>query len=371
MPSFNRFLVAGLATVSLAAGACKPAADASTTEAPVRTVRAQPVGTGDVVNDIELVGELEGIEEVRVFSQVADRIRSLTVKEGEQVKAGDVLAVVNSDLQSEGVNQAQAGLEAAIANRDAVMDNLNRTRELARAGSATQSQLQGLEAQARAAEAQVRQANAGLGQAAAQRSRAVLRAPIAGVVAQVMVRAGDMAAPGQPILTIVRDHRVKAVFRAPERDFLKIREGFPVRLEPLADGSTQVDATVTVRGPVVDRMTRTGLVEVHMDNPDRKLLAGTSVRARIELARRENVVLVPSEAVMLTGETERTGKAIAFVTDGKVAQRREVQVGARQGGQMEIVDGLKPGELLVVQGAHFLRDGSAVRVVEQKKVSAR
>lgn len=374
MKPTTRIAIAALVP-ALFVAACKPkqdpeAAAAAAKEASTRTVRAAPVGTGDVVTEVELVGELEGIEEVRVFPMVAERIRSLAVKEGDTVKEGDVLAVVHAELQSEGVNQAQAGLEAALANKDAIMDNLKRTRELVQAGSATPSQLQTLEAQARAAEAQVRQASAGLGQASAQKSRSVIRAPISGVVTQVTVKEGDMAAPQQPILTVVRDHRVKAVFRVPERDFFKVREGQKVVLHPLADESANVEAQVTVKGQVVDRLTRTGLVEVHVDNAERKLMAGASVRAKVELGRREDLVLVPAEAVMLTGETERTGRAIAFVTDGKIASRREVKVGARQGDKIEIVEGLKPGESLVVQGAHFLRDGSPVRVAEEKQAAA-
>jgi RND family efflux transporter MFP subunit len=341
---------------------CKPAAPPSA-ELPVRTVRADTVGTGDVVTTVELVGELFGIEEVRVFPQVSDRLRSLPVREGQHVKQGEVLAVINADLQSEAVNQAQAGLEAAIAGRDSANDNLRRTRELVLSGSVSQSQLEALEAQARAAEAQVRQAAAGLGTASAHRTRAVVRAPISGVVAQLNFRAGDMVAPTGPLLTLVRDQRVKAVFRVPERDFLKIVEGQPLGLQPLADPGVRVAAQVTLKGPVVDRMTRTGLIEAHLDNEDRRLVAGSSVRGTVELERRPNVVLVPAEAVMLTGQTERTGLATAFVTDGKLAKVRQVQVGVRQGGQIEIVRGLSEGERLVVQGAHFLRDGSPVNVV--------
>lgn len=357
-------LLAIVALAAIGSGCKSKGDDAKGPEMPVRSVRAQPVGTGDIVTEVELVGELEGIEEVRVFPQVAERIRSIAVREGDTVKAGDVLAVVNADLQSEAVNQAQAGLEAALANKDAAMDTLRRTEELAKAGSATQSQLQAAQTQARAAEAQARQASAGLGSASAQRSRAVVRAPIEGVVTQLTVEAGDMASPAQPLMTIVRDHRVKAVFRVPEREFFRVRPGMKVALRPLADASLEVEGTVAMKGSVIDRMTRTGLMEVHVDNAERKLVAGSSVRARVELGRREGVLLVPAEAIMLTAETERTGRAIAFVTDGKTASRRDVKVGGRQGGEMEIVEGLKAGERLVVQGAHFLRDGSPVKVAE-------
>ena len=135
-------------------------------------------------------------------------------------------------------------------------------------------------------------------------------------------------------MTVVRDHRLKAVFRAPKRDFLRISEGLNVKVRLLADESTGADAKVSLRGPVVDRMTRTGLVEVHLDNAERKLMAGAAVRGTIELSRRPDVVLVPAEAIMFSGETERTGRAVAFLSDGKAAKRRDVKVGVRQEGMI-------------------------------------
>ncbi len=353
--------VLGVPAAAVAAEEAKPAAEKS--GMPTRPVSVTDVTTGSVIEGVELVGELEGMEEIRIFAMIPERIRSLTVKEGSVVKKGDVLATLMGDLQTEGVNQAQAAVEAAVANRDAIKDNLERTRALVKVGSATQSQLDGLEAQFRAAEAQVRQATAGLGSAGAQRDRVIVRSPIAGVVAQVQLREGDLAAAGMPIMTVIKPDRLKAVLRVPERNFLRVKQGMKVTLSPLADSQQKVEGTVTLKGPVVDRMTRTGLVEVHLDNADGALVPGSAVKVTIELARRENVVLVPAEAVLLTTETERTGKALAFIAEGEKAHRREVTVGVRQGAELEIRDGMKPGDKLIVQGAHLLRDGNPVKVI--------
>lgn len=361
-------VVLGLVALGLTASGCSGKSEAARSDGadalPTRTVRVSPVGLGSVIETVEVMGELQGIEEVRVFAQVPERIRNLAVKEGDQVKAGQLLATIWGEAQTEGVNQAEAGLEAALANRDAVKDNLVRMRSLREGATIAQSQLDAIEAQFRAAEAQVRQATAGVGQASVQRSRTVISAPITGIVTQVNLKAGDLAGPGMPILTIVRADRVKAVLRVPERDFLQVVEAMPVRISPLAKPLDAVEGKVTVKGPVVDRMTRTGLVEVLLDNKDGKLVAGSAVRAVIELARRPDVVLVPAEAVIFTIETDRTGKAIAFVSDGTKAQRRQVTVGARQADMLEIVEGLKAGESLVVQGSHFLRDGNPVKLAE-------
>ncbi|MBI3183959.1 MAG: efflux RND transporter periplasmic adaptor subunit [Myxococcales bacterium] len=346
---------------ALAAGEVKEPPKAG--ELAERKVKVAPVETGEVVEAVSLTGELQGMREVRVMALLPERIRSLPVQEGQKVKQGDILCVLWGDLQTQGVDQAQAGLEAAISARDAARDSLARMRALSQAGSIPKSQLEAIEAQSRTAEAQVRQATAAVGAASAQKQRTVIRSPIDGVATQIALREGDLASPGVPIMTVVNPRHLKAVLRVPERHFLKLVEGLPVELSPLARPDQKVEAKVSLKSQVIDRMTRTGMVEVHLDNPDGALVAGSAVRAKVVLNRRPGVVLVPAEAVLLTPQTDRTGEAVAFVADGTKALRREVKVGARQGGWLEIVSGLRPGESLVVHGAHFLRDGNPIQVV--------
>lgn len=355
-------LTAGL-VAACGAGAARDGEDGGSAEAiPTRIVRVVPVTLGERVDRVELSGELHGMEEVRVFPQLAERIVSLHVDEGQRVAQGALLATLRGDLMAEGERQARAGLDAAKASLDAVKDNVARTRRLASAGAVPPSQLEALESQQRAAEAQVRQLTAVLAQAATQKGNTQVRSPIAGVVTGVLLRAGDLATPGVPLLTVVRADKVKAVFRVAERDFLRLAPGMPVTIAPLARPDTSVTATLSLLAPVVDRNTRTGLVEVQLPNRDGRLLPGTAVRALVELERRSGVVLVPAEGVLLTSETDRTGIAGAFVAADGRAVRREVRVGARQGSDLEIVEGLRPGESLIVHGNAFLRDGNPIRI---------
>jgi membrane fusion protein (multidrug efflux system) len=343
-----------------------PAAALAANELAERKVKVAPVETGEVVEAVSLTGELQGMHEVRVMALVPERIRALPVREGQRVARGDVLCVLHGDVQGQAVDQAQAALEAALSARDAARDNLNRMRTLAQAGSIPKSQLEAIEAQARTAEAQVRQASAAVGAASAQKQRTVIHSPIDGVATQIALREGDLASPGVPIMTVVDPRTLKAVLRVPERHFLKLAAGMTVQLSPLARPDQKVEGQVSVKSPVIDRMTRTGLIEVHLDNAAGELVAGSAVRARVVLARRPGVVLVPAEAVLLGPETDRTGAAVAFVAEGGTkALRREVMVGARQGDRLEIVSGLSPGEPLVVHGAHFLRDGNPIQVVAE------
>lgn len=359
----RRIAMLALPAFALAWG-CQPSQETEKEETPPRPVSISSVTTGDVVESVEVVGELEGFEEVRVYPQVSgERIRTLSVKEGDTVKAGALLATVSMDMLDNAAAQARAALDAARANLANVEDNLRRTRPLVEAGSVPVAQVDALESQLRAAQAQVRQLEAGAAQASVQRDRGQIRTPISGVVMGLTAREGDLVSPQLPLLTVVRSDKLKAVLRVPERDFLKIERGMPVRLSPLARSDIQVEATVTVLSPAVDRTTRTGLVEIHLDNRDGTLVAGSSVRAWVELSRRSDVLLVPAEAVLFTSETYHTGEATAFVADGSTARRRVVRIGARQEDRLEVSEGLSAGEPVIVRGAHFLRDGYPIRVL--------
>ena len=226
--------------------AAEPAATSATSQIQTRTVTVQSVGRGTVITSVDIVGELRGIEEVRVFSQVPDRIRTLTVDEGSTVRKGDVIATIWGESQAEAVNQAEAGLEAALASRDAAKDNVIRMRTLYQNHSITASQLEASEAQYRAAEAQVRQATAGVASAGVAKKKTVVRSPTSGVVSQVTLREGDLAS-GSPILTVIRPDRLKAVLRVPERYFLRMVPGMKVTLAPLAKPGTSTTSTSAFR----------------------------------------------------------------------------------------------------------------------------
>lgn len=356
-----------VAALALSAACKKPPSEAAAKEEVARAVETQPVESGELVRSLEAIGNLEGEEEVNVFSLVAERIVSLRVKEGQGVRRGQVLAIVSSAMQTDSVNQAQAALALAEANRDVQVDQVERTRKLVEVGGAPRSQLETLERQLAAADAQVRQIATQVAAASTQKSRAVVTAPIDGTVARLNVKEGDLATPSQPLLTLVKSEVVKAVFQLPEREFLQVDTGTLVDVELLGRPEVRARAEITLKGAAIDRMSRTGKVEVRLANEDGRFLSGAAVRGRFELERKPDVVLVPAKALLFTANTERTGEAIAFVVTGGIAKRRDVVIGGRQGGDTEVRSGLAPGEELVVLGQHLLQDGAKVRVAAKAK----
>ena len=111
-------------------------------------------------------------------------------------------------------------------------------------------------------------------------------------------------------------------------------------------------------------MTRTALVEVSVDNEDRALRPGMAAEAAIVLQRRENLVLVPSTALVLSSRTQNSREAYVFLSENGTARRRSIRLGRRYGASVEVVEGLEGGEPLILEGQHLLRDGAQVRVAQ-------
>jgi RND family efflux transporter MFP subunit len=350
----------------LVLGACsKPGSDPAKAEAslPVRAVSVATVEAGTIYDTVEVIGELEGGREARVLPTIPERIQKIHVREGQKVKRGQLLATLRGDLQQDAARQAQAMLLAAEANYKAVADNLARTRKLVEGGAASQAQLDTAVSQHEASEAQVRQARAAASQASTQSGRMSITSPIDGVVTHITAKEGDFAAPSMPMMTVVSKGHLRAVFNVPERFFGRMKKGMAVEVQPLSNPEASVRAEINELSPAIDRMTRTGLVEVLIDNKDAVLIPGSAVRAVIVVNQRENALLVPAESVLYRAETERTGKADVFVAVGKTAEHREVVVGGRQGERIEITSGLASGEPIVTKGAHLLRDKNPIDIV--------
>lgn len=346
---------------SLFATGCKNA-DAEAGSAQSTAAKTIVVERGTLVRRLGYTGDIEGRSEIRIFSPIPDRIVSLPAREGERVKKDQILAVVRSGTLTEGVRQAAGGLDAARAQRSSLQDQVERLNQLRGSGAVTSSQILTVENQLAAADAQVRQLEAMLGQAKQRKGDAVIRAPISGVIGQVFVKAGDMAAPQIPICTVVDMDEVRIKVRIPESDLLSLKPGQPVVFSVAASESPTQRAQVSRVSPVLDRLSRTATMEIDVENSNHLLKPGMLARVEVEVEHREDVVWAPMDALTVTAE--RRGEANlyrAIVAEGGVARERKVLLGLVDGARAEIIEGLKAGEKLVTQGQHMLADGDPVR----------
>lgn len=319
---------------------------------------------GTLVNRLGYTGDIEGEAEIRVFSHIPDRIVALKVREGDRVKTGQIIATIRSNALADGVQQATGGLDAAIAQRRSLQDQVTRMQTLKGSGAVSSSQLLTLESQLAAAEAQVRQLEATVSQAKQRRGDAQVRAPISGLIGQVFMEAGDMALPQFPICTVVDMDRVHIKARVPENDLVKLNLGQPVIYRVAAEPNVLHGAVVSRVSPVLDRLSRTAALEVDIENASHALKPGMLAHIEVEVERLENVVWAPKDALTITIEQkdEKSLYRAVVVKDGKAIERMVV-VGLEDGPRVQVLEGLARGEKLVVQGQHLLRDGDPVRVV--------
>lgn len=354
----------------LAAGGCaKPDAvknDAVEKSKEPTAIKTLTVETGTLIDRLSYTGDIEGEAEIRVFSPIPDRIVSLKAEEGDQVKAGDVLAVIRSSNLTQGVRQAAGGLDAVRAQRVALQDQVDRLQKLKTSGAVTSSQLLAVESQLAGAEAQVRQLEATLGQAQQRKGDSVIRAPIDGVIGQVFMEVGDMAVPQLPVCTVVDMDRVRIKVRVPESDLTRLEPGQPVTFEVAVTGAEARGAVVSRVSPVLDRLSRTATMEIDVENKSHDLKPGMLARVKVEVERRENAVWVPKDAVTVTAEREGDAQLYrAVVVENGKAVERKVLLGLEDGSRVEVLKGLTGREKLVIEGQHLLADGDPVRVVGQ------
>lgn len=291
--------------------------------------------------------------QVQVASRLMGYIREISVAEGQRVKAGQRLFSIDPvDIQGQ-VDQARAALQQAEdAQRDARVEH-DRFAALFKEEAVTRQQYEKMKLQHDLATSRVAQARAGLNTASHQLRYAAVTSPIDGVVTRKLASAGDLAAPGQPVLTLENPARLQIQTHVPEAVFNTLKVGDKVRVE--VDGQPEaVQASVALLSPAADPVTRLFMVKLNAGASG--LRSGLFARALFPQGERQ-VLGVPAAAVLT-----RAGITGVFVVNaGGLAEFRMVRLGAVHEGLVEVQAGLNAGERVVIGGAEKLESGDKVR----------
>ena len=307
-------------------------------------IEAAPVSIETVTEDIRAVGTLAPNESVVISAEISGRISRIGFREGEAVKAGDILIELDDAILKAELDKVRSDLSLARANRE-------RASTLANQGSGTQRARDETEAGYQAA-----QANLLLAEARLQKS--TLSAPLSGVVGLRNVSVGAYVVPGQRIVELAQIDTLKVDFRVPELNAAQLRVGQRILLSADAVPGAAFEGKVYAIDPIVDVNGRAIRLRAQVPNPDGRLSPGFFVRIRIVVDQRPNAVLVPESAII-----PLDGKTLVYrVVDGRAVQT-EVVIGQRLPGQVEIRKGLSPRDTVVSSGQQRLRDGAVVQVI--------
>ncbi|RME21187.1 MAG: efflux RND transporter periplasmic adaptor subunit [Deltaproteobacteria bacterium] len=352
----------------------KPEGAAGDNARPVRVVRVE---RADIVETIRVPAELVPYVEVKLYSQVPDRIVWFPFRDGDYVRKGQRVAVIRSEGMKRGLERMLAEEQALEVQLRNLESELARSRGLLRTGVITQPAFDKLKASTDSTRARLKALQAARRQMEVQAGNAIIRAPIEGVVAGAILREGDIAVPQVPLCRILQTDRLRAQLRLAESEVSRIGVGQKVKLKLDCCPGETFEAKIDRIFPYVDPATRTNTAEIVLDNPkdssgNFRLKPGMFGYATIVVGQHRNALVVPEQALVLDNELvsrQKVGQKLrlAFVVEQGTARRKVVEAGLRKGQMMQVLGGLEYGQLVIIEGQHGLSDGQPVNVVGENK----
>lgn len=350
------FLTVGaclIVCLSLGTGCKAKSAPADSTPAAVEPipVRVLVVAPSVIVDRVILPCSVEAFDEVKISAEVAGRITKLTHNEGQEVKAGEVLFLCDTERLQADVTRAKAAYELAQAG-------YRRIDELARSkyGQATAEQVERAVAERDVAKANLETTTINL-------DRATIRSPLDGYLERRYVDVGEFVNPGVPVADVVRIDKLKVYVEVPEREVSYIEPGAQVLLHFKFDGEGDYPGVVDNIARVGDAVTRTYHTRIVMDNKDMHIRPGMIGSTILVRGKPHQGIRIPLDAIIARKGLHR----VVLEVDGKAADR-DVQLGVFDAQSIEVVKGLSPGDRIIVDGQRQVNDGDPVRVVDDKQV---
>jgi len=353
----------------LAAGALPRIAQSRARDTEREQVNAAPtVFTEKVRKDttstpLELPGSITGLHETPIFARANGFVRALRVDIGSVVRTGDTLLVLDMPEVREQALQAAAVVEQTEASAALARTSLKRWQQLAQQGVVTPQELDERQAQANVTEANLRAAKANVANLREVLRFGAVLAPFSGVVTSRTVDLGALvvagaAAAARPLLTLVQTDTVRVMLNVPQSAAARVRTGMRARVLVRDAGDSAASGIVVRTAGAIDPVTRTLLTELHIPNRARTLLPGMYAQVQFTVPSTGASLRIPAIALIVRGE----GTLVARVENDTV-QLVPVTLGRDFGTSLEVLDGVKAGDALVVNPPESLSDGLRVRAV--------
>lgn len=295
---------------------------------------------------INLPGVIQPWVALQIRAEVSGKVLTKNIEKGVRVTKGDIIAVIDSRDYSNAFHSAKASYDAAFASQ-------KRIRKLFSENLATRSQLDDINAQVEAYQAQMDNAELKL-------ERCTVGSPISGLVNQLYFEAGQYINVADPVADVLQLQPVKVKIGIPESDVNAVRgvDDFEVKIDAL--GGRVVKGKKQFLSSATDSMARLYDLELVIDNPTGEILP--DMFARVEIVKQEvpQALAIPLYAVIALKEEK-----IVYVVENGVARSRKVTLGMLEGWRIQVLEGLREGEHVVVVGQRSVNDGQAVNVIRR------
>lgn len=300
-------------------------------------------------NSYTAMGTVEASEGIVIAAEVAGKVKEIRFNSGEQVKKGTVLIVQESGNEQAQLSAAEARLRLAKSNHERLL-------ELRKRNTVSQSELDSALQQMESAQGDVSDLKTTL-------EKKVVRAPFDGRLGIRKVDMGQDLQVGGEIVSLQATNSVRVNFPVPQFWLVQMTRGLPVEVN-VGDGSAvTIAGEITAIGAEISSVTRNAIVQSYLKNDKNQLIPGMAVETKVTLSDPQEVLAVPSTAVIYAP----FGDTVFVIEEGEAAgsfkaRQQFVRLGKTRGDFVEIVDGLKAGDVVASAGAFKLLNGQAVTV---------
>lgn len=351
----NRFLpVLALALLAGCSREQAPQPVAKKTEVPVTVTAVESIRLD---RTLPIVGTLYAKDSATVAAEVEGKVEKTMAEFGDRVKAGQELALIDTDSYTALANQSLARVQQAKAAAVAAEQELGRQLELRKNGIASPADYDTAVATADQNKAAVHEAEATEAVARLNLAHSRIRAPFDAAIAERIASAGDFVKSGAALFRVVNDSVLKFIAQAPESFAPQVTKELPVVFSVDAYPGRQFEGRVFLISPQVNLATRLFDFGALVPNEDRVLKAGTFARGDLILEKAVPTLVVPVESLVVASGISRV-----FVVSNEVAVARTVKPGRVVGGKQEILSGVTQGERVVTTGQGRLADGMKIAI---------
>jgi len=336
------------------------------------SVKVYEVSRGTLTSYLHVTGTTLPLEEAKIGSKVEGTIQEILVDEGDLIKKGQVLIrlepkdfLLDIDRTKAALKTARAELERARYDLEQKSEDWRRLSALYEKRAISKHRYDSMKAafsiakaKVKSCRSQIKERKAELKLAEKRYQDSVVKAPFNGVVTKKMLHEGEVSslwAYNWETLEVMNLSKIKVECDVSEKRKSRLREGMETHIEVDAYPEERFKGKITTINPMVDPLQRTFRVKILIPNPEYRLTAGMFARIKIVLDVKEGILIIPEKEIV-----ERPDGHFVFVVQDGVATRRKISPGIKEGKWVEVTEGLKEGEMIVVEGSHRLQDGYQV-----------
>jgi RND family efflux transporter MFP subunit len=321
----------------------------------IANVSVQPAAKKQFRPFIEATGTLNPFEEVSIGAEIDGIIRTVKANEGTAVSKGMLLATIDDIEYSQGVLSAQAALKQAEATFANTKIEFSRKEALYKEELVTKQQYDDVFTRLTLTESDVERAKAALSIAKQKLAKTKIYAPLASKVKEKLVSEGDFVKNGARLFTLIQPNPLKLRFSVSERDVGKMKVGQDVSVKVDAFPDREFKGKVSIVFPSLEEKTRTLSIEALVPDKEGVLKPGLFARVILYTGGMKDTVVVPITALLYEGDKIR-----AYIVEEDKAKEKLVKLGNKYGDEMEIVEGIKEGDKVVIAGQQGLSEDARV-----------